>query len=274
MNRKKYARDTVSIFQKGSYLSPSGKQIDVGEAITAAADGTKFYDLATMNSEGTRPNVISRTLIRVTAQTTLAALAELNAKRGGEIGCLNFASAKNPGGGFLNGAEAQEESLARSSGLYPCLLRQPDYYERNRANSSTLYLDLAIFSPRVPFIRNDSGDLIETPILASVITCPAPNAGAIRQNEPQNLSLVRYTLERRAKFVLNIAQVEGIQRLVLGAWGCGVFRNESSVVAEVFSELLASNSQFGTAFEEVVFAIYDPSMEGNTLRAFQTAFAV
>ena len=126
----------------------------------------------------------------------------------------------------------------------------------------------------MPFIRNDSGDLLETPILASFNTCPAPNAGAIRQNEPQNMSLVRSTLERRAKFVLNIAQVEGIQLLVLGAWGCGVFRNESSVVAEVFSELLASNSQFGTAFEEVVFAIYDPSMEGNTLRAFQTAFAV
>src|SRR5260370_38640775 len=109
------------------------------------------------------------TNVEVANETTFRGLSRLSAS-GGHIGCLNFASAKNPGGGFLSGAQAQEEALARSSALYPCLLRAPDYYERNRANHSAIYLDLVIFSPLVPFFRDDSAALLERPALAAVIT--------------------------------------------------------------------------------------------------------
>src|SRR5262249_27235149 len=153
-------------------------------------------------------------------------------------------SAKNPGGGFLNGSLAQEEALACASGLYPCLLAAPEYYERNRANRSALYLDLAIFSPRVPFFRNDAGILLEKPVLASVITDPAPNAGAVAQNEPRNLQHVESVLKRRAELILQIAAAHQVERLVLGAWGCGVFRNDPNVVASTFAELLAPNGSY------------------------------
>src|SRR4030095_3387218 len=121
--------------------------------------------------------------VEVQNETTFAALARLVGSNGHLAG-LNFASAKNPGGGFLNGSLAQEEALACASGLYPCLLQAPEYYERNRANRSALYLDLAIFSPLVPFFRNDAGTLLEKPVLASVSTAPAPNAEAIAHKEP------------------------------------------------------------------------------------------
>src|SRR5947199_268996 len=129
-------------------------------------------------SETKRP-----TRIDVRNETTFQALARLAGSGGGHLACLNFASAKNPGGGFLNGSLAQEEALACASGLYPCLLKAPEYYESNRANRSALYLDLTRFRPLVPFFRNDGGALLEQPVLASVITTPAPNAGAIAQNE-------------------------------------------------------------------------------------------
>ena len=76
-----------------------------------------------------------KSAITLARETTLQALARLANTGGGHLACLNFASAKNPGGGFLGGAQAQEESLARSSALYPCLLEQRDHYERNRAET-------------------------------------------------------------------------------------------------------------------------------------------
>ena len=117
------------------------------------------------------------------SETTGEAITRLLG-RGRHVGCLNFASAKYAGGGFLTGAQAQEEALACSSTLHPCLLKAPQYYAQNRAHRSTIYLDLIIHSPLVPFFRNDEGVLLEQPVLASVMTVPAPNAGAVMQNEP------------------------------------------------------------------------------------------
>jgi uncharacterized protein (TIGR02452 family) len=209
------------------------------------------------------------TRITVRNETTFEAIARLSGS-GDHVACLNFASAKNPGGGFLNGALAQEEALAAASGLYPCLLQAPEYYERNRGNRSTLYLDIAIYSPRVPFIRDDEGNLLEKPAFASVITAPAPNAGAIVQNEPANLQKVEPTLRRRAELVLAIAANENVHRLILGAWGCGVFRNDPKMVAKVFGELL--REAFQGVFEEVVFAVYDRSEDQRTYSAFDGMF--
>jgi uncharacterized protein (TIGR02452 family) len=172
----------------------------------------------------------------------------------------------------MSGAQAQEEALARSSALYPCLLRASNYYDRNRANRSAIYLDLVIFSPQVPFFRDDSGALLETPILASVISAPAPNAGALAQNEPGNMVLLESAMRRRAELVLQTAQGHAVDKLVLGAWGCGVFRNDPRMVARVFSELLGMFGLFERAFAEVVFAVYDPTPGQETYKAFAGVF--
>jgi uncharacterized protein (TIGR02452 family) len=207
----------------------------------------------------------------VVNETTFNALARLGGN-GGHVGCLNFASAKNPGGGFLTGAQAQEEALARSSGLYQCLLKAPQYYERNRANRSLIYLDLLIYSPLVPFFRNDDGVLLERPILASVITAPAPNAGAVMQNEPHNAAAIEPALRRRAELVLHVASAHKIEHLVLGAWGCGVFRNDPRMVAAIFADLLKPAGKFAEAFPHVVFAVFDRSEGETTYRAFAELF--
>jgi uncharacterized protein (TIGR02452 family) len=212
------------------------------------------------------------TRLEVRNETTFQALARCAASGGGHLACLNFASAKNPGGGFRNGSLAQEEALACASGLYPCLLKAPEYYERNRANHSALYLDLAIFSPQVPFFRDDAGILLEKPVLTSVITAPAPNAGVIEQNEPGNVRQVEPTLRRRAELVLNIASAHQVDRLVLGAWGCGVFRNDPRTVARVFANLLKPPGKFAGAFGEVVFAVFDRSETLETYRSFAETF--
>lgn len=274
MNRTKrasMAKETVSICDAGLYTPPSGGRVSIHEELGRAKARTVLYSPEKLPVSIPAKRDAS-TRLKVRNETTFAALSRLYRAGHGHLACLNFASAKNPGGGFLNGSLAQEEALACASGLYPCLLTAREYYERNRANRSALYLNLAIFSPLVPFFRDDSGALLERPVFASVITAPAPNAGAVAENEPGNLNQVVPTMTRRAELVLRIAAAHDVERLVLGAWGCGVFGNDPRVVAQIFAKLLKSTGEFTGAFDEVVFAVFDRSEGTGTYRAFAEVF--
>ena len=215
------------------------------------------------------PRRAAATTIEVTGESTVSALARL-APRGDHLACLNFASARNPGGGFLGGAQAQEETLARSSGLYLCQTAHRDFYERNRANRSPLYLDLALFSPHVPFFRDDDGAWLDAPVLASVITCPAPNVSALRQQNRIAGAPVEETLRRRAALVLGSAAHHGVDTLVLGAWGAGVFANDPVMVARVFADLLAD--RFARVFAHITFAVLGAPETHANHRAFAEQF--
>lgn len=265
--RARVARETLEACERGSYVAPSGAVVSLREPLARAVAATVCADAAPAPAA---PR--GETVVEVVNETTLAAVEALAAARAGGLGCLNFASAKNPGGGFLGGAEAQEESLARSSGLYPCLLTQQDaFYAPNRANRSTLYLDRVVVSPFVPFFRRDDGAWLEAPHLATVLTAPAPNLGALRQHRSPEVALVPETLRRRGALVLGLAAAHGVRRLVLGAWGCGVFRNDPAEVAATFARLL--RGAYAGAFERVVFGVYDRSRDKATLHAFERAFA-
>ena len=263
------ARATLDACEAGAYTSAAGERVEFGEAIEAAKRGTVLHDLARGGLEragGGGAAGAGPARIAVTDETTIEAIKRLAGEPGGHLACLNFASAKNPGGGFLGGAQAQEESLARSSALYPCLVTQPTHYERNRANASAIYLDLAIFSPGVPFFRDDDGAWLDRPVLASVITCAAPNASALRQQRRFDAGAIERALRRRAAFVLAIAGHHGVRRLVLGAWGAGVFGNDPAMVASAFREPL--RGEYAGAFDEVVFAV----PPGPNRPAFDAAF--
>jgi uncharacterized protein (TIGR02452 family) len=262
------AQETLAICEAGTYVTYSGRQVLIRGFLGPAIAGTVLHERAEVSPRARLMVARHRwTAIEVRNESTFMAAARLTAP-GSRVAVLNFASAYNPGGGFLRGSTAQEEALARASGLYPCLLAAPDFYARNRANGSSLYLDLSLFSPGVPFFRDDYGTLLGSPILASVVTVPAPNARAIRANEPGSAPLVEPTLRRRAELVLATARVHGIDRLVLGAWGCGVFGNDPTTVASIFAGLLAPDGAYGGAFERVVFAVLDRAPGVPTYQAF------
>jgi uncharacterized protein (TIGR02452 family) len=133
--------------------------------------------------------------IRVINATTFAVARYMTLRHSTDnVCCLNFASATNPGGGFLIGAQAQEEDLTRASGLYSCLLRAPEYYDANRTdNNHSLYQDMMIYSPHVPVFRDDSNALIAEPWKTTIITAPAPNRGAIIMNHPSHVMEIEET---------------------------------------------------------------------------------
>jgi uncharacterized protein (TIGR02452 family) len=265
------AADTLEIIDRRAYTTRGGAAVDLGAAIDAAVRGTTLFTPEDLDAlaKAPRPAGGRRPRVEVTDETTAAAARRLVQAEGtADVAMLNFASAKRPGGGWLSGARAQEEDLARCSALYRCLLAQPRYYEANLAHPSLLYTDHVIHAPRVPFFRDDRHALLDEPYLASVITAPAPNAGEVLRREPDAAPQVRATLAARAGKVLAVAAHRGHHTLVLGAWGCGVFRNDPTHVAGVFADLL-DGPGFAGAFDRVVFAVYDRSAGRTTLRAFQ-----
>ncbi|MEU4823178.1 TIGR02452 family protein [Actinomadura citrea] len=271
--RRMTAQETVAILERGDYTAPSGRAVSIADGLAEAVRRTVLYrpdELDTLLKRLPPADPDTRTRIEVTGETTLAAARRLCAP-GTTPFALNFASAKNPGGGFLNGAHAQEEGLARSSGLYESLLSAREYYDFHRAQGDLLYSDHMIYSPDVPVFREDSGRLLEEPYGVTFLTSPAPNRGAIR--DAGKARQVPEVLRLRARKVLAVALANGHTRLVLGAWGCGVFRNDPAEVAEVFAEALRPGGGFADRFEHVVFAVWDTAAGAPRHAAFERAFA-
>jgi uncharacterized protein (TIGR02452 family) len=230
--------------------------------VATARDGTIFYGREPLTHDAPRTH---ETTIVVTEETTAAAARRL----GDDVALLNFASARNVGGGFLNGARAQEEDLCRKSALYPCIERARAYYDANRREPSALYTDHMIWSPHVPFFRDEDLALVSNPTVAAVLTAPAPNAGALRKDDERRL--LRETFVRRIDRALTVFAKHGHTRIVLGAWGCGAFGLDPEMMAGIFREALLGT--YRGVFDEIVFAITDWSPDERFIGPFRRAFS-
>ena len=176
---------------------------------------------------------------------------------------LNFASYKEPGGKFLEGSIAQEECLCRESTLYNVLASYAflDYYESNRENKNkALYLNRAIYTPNVLFVRGNEK------CLCDVLTCAAPNYSAAKKY--CNVSPIQNyeALKSRIEFVLNIMDENEVEVPILGAFGCGVFGQDAKEVARVFKGVLSTGNYH---FTKVVFAVIPGPNADDFEEAFQ-----
>ncbi|RPF44251.1 uncharacterized protein (TIGR02452 family) [Streptomyces sp. Ag109_G2-6] len=267
---REIARENALVVAAGGYRARSGRWVSLAAGLAEAKAGTRIYGPNSVIPDDGSVRGSLRTVFEVTGESSTAAARRLAQPPGqGPVAVLNFASARNPGGGYVRGAKAQEEALCRASALYETLLEAPEYYEVHRAGRSTFYTDRVIHSPGVPVFRDDRGDLLETPFRAGFLTSPAPNAGTIRRQEPERAPEIPAALARRAERVLEVAALHGYRALVLGAWGCGVFRNDPAEVAEAFRHLLTG--RFTGTFDRVVFAVLDRNPAPR--EAFTRAFA-
>lgn len=270
------AQETLKIIERGFYTNTHGETVHMETAIQNAIRESRllkpddFPDLLIQRDALTISKLQTRFVVN--NETTLQAAARLAAQTN-KVFCLNFASAKNPGGGFLTGAQAQEESLARSSALYPCIAQMQVMYQTNRAHRTCLYTDHMIYSPAVPVFRDDEGALLDAFYTVSFLTAPAVNAGVVMRQERQNIPQIEPVMMARMEKLLTVALVKGYRHLVLGAWGCGVFQNEPAAVAGWFHKHLVENLVFKGVFEEIVFAVLDHSPERRIIRPFETMFA-
>lgn len=270
MDRKAMAQETLRIIRQGSYATEKGR-IEIKEAVERSVrdsilispeEGERILARFSAEAGCGQPET------RVENISTVEAVRLLAAEGRTDIGVLNFASAKNPGGGFLNGAKAQEESLTVSGALYPTLTAHPEYYEANRANRSMMYLDYGIYSPEVVLFRDGAFRLTDTPVRADVLTLPAVNMGQVLL-KGEDAAQARRVMRRRMKLALGIFAEKGAKHLVLGAYGCGVFRNDPREIAAWWRELMEEG--MGRQFASVFHAVLDSSREQACIRAFENS---
>jgi uncharacterized protein (TIGR02452 family) len=263
-----FGHEAVAITERGAYVGPSGATIDIAEAVGRSVDATISYP---PSADVPTPKVgDASTEISVVNRTTLAAAREF-VDAGRRPAALNFAAATTPGGGFLNGARAQEESLCWSSGLYACL-RDQEMYDFHHRQRDAIYSDYVIYSPDVPVFRDDDGSLLDEPYLCSFLTSPAVFADALLRYEPDREGEIGPAMRSRIDKVLAVAAEQRHDTLVLGAWGCGAFGCDGDLIAGLFAEALSTN--FHGVFERVEFAITDWSPERRFIRPFAEATSI
>jgi len=253
----KIAAETLQILDKGTYKTTSGQLVNIYDKLDYCMSNTILHK-PNYRSTKLPPNPKYDTKIEVVLETTLSGCKRL---KDYSTVALNFASAKNPGGGFLTGAVAQEESLARASGLYLCISDTYDgsvsveMYEHNRTNPHNgIYSDYMLYSPKVPIFRDDNDQLLtENEVYCtSFITSPAVNAKNATERGVKYDSVLN-AMGHRINLILNTAVRNNHDAIVLGAFGCGVFGNTSIDIAEIFYDYLKGD--YDGYFKRVVFSI-------------------
>lgn len=259
---RQLAAQTLEIIGQGGYRDGLGGWVDLSAQVAKARIRCTSIPPTVQLAKPAHPR-IPRLRVQVANETTLAAGRRLDASSGSRPLLLNFANGTVPGGGFLEGALAQEECLCRSSALHATLLGDP-MYDAHAPLPEGPSTDWAILSRDVPVFREDSGALLSGPWLADFLTCAAPIAFWMDPDEAARL------LDLRIHRILSIARSHRYRSLVLGAWGCGAFGNDPERTARSFRKHLEGD--FAGWFGDVVFAIADTSGAGVNLGPFQRVF--
>lgn len=238
------ARETLKIIQDWSYTHPvDGSCVQLPpmpESETIPADFLLAF----------KPNDTPfETKIEVVTMDTLSALKGLD-----NPCALVFASAKKPGGGWLTGAKAQEEDISRCSALWESL-KDSTMYRENKGCHSGIYSDTMVYCPEVPIFKNASG-LLPRPEVASFLASAAINMGVARSFPLAAAPTLETRMQIRMNKILRAMHHYGHKNIVLGSYGCGVFKNDIHFVAKCFADLL--QGPFKGAFERVRFACIDP----------------
>jgi len=252
--RQQTAAETLKIMTDGWYLR-GDEQVSIHDMMERALRGSTFYDegecpMVQLQKAGpcVRPTIVRGTTLEIAAGI-------LAGHPDAKVAALNFASARNPGGGVLKGANAQEENNCIASGLFACLNQfRPEFYDAHSRNPCDgLYSHRMIYSPDVPVFRDEKLELLQTPYCVSFITSPAVNYGLLKTkiSNPMASQLTDREMKERILKVLTIAASQHVSHLILGCWGTGVFKNSPKDIASYFyTHLSTTKWPF-----EVVFAI-------------------
>lgn len=261
---KKLGEEAVEIANNGFYFY-GDKKISIKKNLNFAIRNSAHYSPEVLKSMPFEYIGRNTTNISVTNESTLTA-----AKRFDNPFCLNFASGKHPGGGFLKGSIAQEECIARASGMFPCISQMVDVYSAHRQEGAPFYTHHMIYSPKVPVFRDEKDSLIENPYRISILTSPSVNIGYMKKKKKSLMSNVTSAMITRTRYMLAIADDHNHRDLILGAWGSGVFGLPSGLMPDIFDFVIKNN--FKGVFKNIVFAILDTSEDEYYIGPFKEKF--
>ena len=260
------------------YTTSEGLHVDLPLNETLTED-TQFYS---RELPAVTAGASCDTVIDVVCEDCLPPPRSLHEKEG-EVCVLNMASMRNPGGGVIKGAGAQEEYLFRCSDYFRSLYQFAFYAEQYglRYSSNQYPLDRnwgGIYSPGVTIFRGTEAEgyrLLNHPWRANFIAVAGiSNPQLILQGDEERVvpHLVD-PIKNKMRTILRIAARNGQRVLVLGALGCGAFHNPPKHTAELFYEVLHAQ-EFSGVFSHVVFAIKEDhnSPAGGNYKPFADVF--
>lgn len=204
---------------------------------------------------------------KIPANIKVTKNSSFNAARNytGKVAVLNFASATNPGGGVTKGSNAQEECLCRCSTLYNVLSDKKFdelFYSPNKNYGNALHTDDLIYTPNIQIIKSDNYNMLYRPFSVDIITCAAPNlretpANAYNHERGERPNITDDELRqlhlRRALHILEMAAAKGDKTIILGAFGCGAFKNSPEIVATAYKQAIEGMKYL---FKNIEFAVY------------------
>ena len=252
------------------------QSLDFTNATNFSIHNQQFIPESAIISISDVPKVDKPANIIVSRLRSFEAAAQYIGKR---TAVLNFASATNPGGGVEKGASAQEECLCRVSTLYPCLADQKmraSFYTPHRKNGNTLHNDDIIYTPNVLVIKDDDHNLLSEPFSVDIISCAAPNLREQPSNQYNTGDTIKVQIsdnellalhEKRARKIFSSAIANGVEILILGAFGCGAFQNNPHIVAQAYKNVLPD---FAHYFHTIEFAIYCRPADSINYDAFKS----
>lgn len=263
--RSKVYIDTISTVNLGFYVTESGKEVAI-DGTDEMARNTIFYSRK-FYVNYIQP--IGNTEIRVKNIDCLKE-GEILVSEGYNPAVLNMASRRNPGGGVLNGAGAQEETLFRRTNLFRSLYQFASYASIYGINQSENQYPLdrnfgGIYTPNATLFREGESHnykLMDNPCKLSFISV----AGINRPDLDKNGMIADYlieTVKNKMRTILRIGLANHHDSLVLGALGCGAFCNPPSHVARLFHEVI-DEPEFAGKYRLIVFAILE---DGNSHRS-------
>ncbi len=257
--RVQVMNDTLRHLKAGFYTSPDGTHHTLD--LTRAAQGANL--VLSAGNVGQRPGN-EPTCIIVKNQDCLYAAAELHAKGLNPL-VLDMASDGHFGGGYLDGARAQEEDCCRRSGL--CLagdthhgVQRRNFYPLSRHSYSA-----GVYVPHVPIFRAgyDKGyQYLNHPFEAAFGIIAAFNHPSLDNSmgRPRLRQAEAAATREKIRTFFEMARQQGHKSVVFGALGCGAFQNPPDHIAEIAMDIITN--EFAHCFTEVVIAVLDDHNTG------------
>lgn len=252
---KKIAKENARIYTSGFYINNNDEVIDISKEVKKSVNESIYLKDVPIKKDYLKNQEYYKVENHTEHVGTIDCI--INLRDDGEKGnivALNFASATNPGGGYLNGCTAQEESLCRASMLYPCLVANKQMYKDNKSKYTPLYSDRMIYSPDVVVFRNDKGEVLDKFVQASFITSPAVNRKIAKALFISDFAIEK-VMDIRIRKIISLALEQSPSVIILGAFGCGVFGNDRKLIYELFENVI--NDLVPLDKVKVVFAVRD-----------------
>ena len=250
--------DVCKDIDQGYYTDRDGDVVKFS-GVKTLKYGTKMFYEDELGSPVIIGSPVSSTIIRVEIGDSFEVAKRMIQSGGSNVAVLNMASAKNPGGGVINGSRAQEEELCRRSNL---ILSLYGVYSKGMFNFNLPDYDYpiptyaTIYTPNVTVYREPvTYDKVKEPYKVNIISAAMIIQPDLDENGDIEKKYV-HIVKKKIRCVLRTALLTKNDRLVLGAWGCGAFGCPSKHMARLFKKVL-EEPEFSGAFSEIVFAILE-----------------